>query len=100
MQYAQYGDRFRFQPEGLFAGEPGSLAFCTIERGGEASQLKSKESAWLQAGDVLTVNTGGGGGYGSPTRRAGDQLDDDVEQGKVSPEAAAAVYGAEIEASK
>ena len=100
VQYAQYGDRFQFQPEGLFAGEPGSLAYCTIERGGEISQLKSKESAWLQTGDVLTVNTGGGGGYGSPTRRAGDQLDDDVEQGKVSPEAAAAVYGADIEASK
>ena len=100
VQYAQYGDRFQFQPEGLFAGEPGSLAYCTIERGGEISQLKSKESAWLQTGDVLTVNTGGGGGYGSPTRRAVDQLDDDVEQGKVSPEAAAAVYGADIEASK
>jgi len=100
VQYAQYGDRFQFQPEGLFAGEPGSLAYCTIERGGEISQLKSKESAWLQTGDVLTVNTGGGGGYGSPTRRAGDQLDDDVEQGKVSPEAAASVYGADIEASK
>ena len=100
VQYAQYGDRFQFQPEGLFAGEPGSLAYCTIERGGEISQLKSKESAWLQTGDVLTVNTGGGGGYGSPTRRVGDQLDDDVEQGKVSPKAAAAVYGADIEASK
>ena len=100
VQYAQYGDRFQFQPEGLFVGEPGSLAYCTIERGGEISQLKSKESAWLQTGDVLTVNTGGGGGYGSPTRRAGDQLDDDVEQGKVSPEAAAAVYGVDIEASK
>ena len=100
VQYAQYGDRFRFQPEGLFAGEPGSLAFCTIERGGEASQLKSKESAWLQAGDVLTVNTGGGGGYGSPTRRAGDRLDDDIEQGRVSPESATAVYGTDIEAAE
>ena len=100
VQYAQYGDRFQFQPEGLFAGEPGSLAFCTIERGGEISQLKSKESAWLQTGDVLTVNTGGGGGYGSPTRRAGDRLDDDVDQGKVSPEAATAVYGTDIEAAE
>ena len=100
VQYAQYGDRFQFQPEGLFAGEPGSLAFCTIERGGEASQLKSKESAWLQTGDVLTVNTGGGGGYGSPTRRAGDRLDDDVDQGKVSPEAATAVYGTDIKAAE
>jgi N-methylhydantoinase B len=54
----------------------------------------------LQAGDVLTVNTGGGGGYGSPTRRAGDRLDDDIEQGRVSPESATAVYGTDIEAAE
>ena len=61
VQYAQYGDRFRFQPDGLFGGEPGAAASCNIERDGEITELASKESAWLRSGDVLTVSTGGGG---------------------------------------
>ncbi len=100
VQYAQYGDRFRFQPDGLFDGEPGAPAFCTLERDGETSRLKSKESAWLRAGDLLTVNTGGGGGYGSVARRAAEQLDDDVEQGMVSRKKASATYGADIQAAE
>jgi N-methylhydantoinase B len=100
VQYAQYGDRFRFQPDGLFDGEPGASAFCTIERDGETSRLKSKESAWLRAGDLLTVNTGGGGGYGSAARRAAEQLDDDVEQGMVSRKMASATNGADIQAAE
>lgn len=34
VQYAQYGDRFRFRPDGLFGGEPGAAASCSIERDG------------------------------------------------------------------
>ena len=44
VQYAQYGDRFRFRPDGLFGGEPGAAASCNIERDGEITELPCKES--------------------------------------------------------
>ena len=44
VQYAQYGDRFRFQPDGLFGGEPGAPASCNIEREGETTELPCKEN--------------------------------------------------------
>ena len=84
VQYAQYGDRFRFQPDGLFGGEPGAAASCNIERDGAITELASKESAWLRSGDVLTVSTGGGGGYGAPDRRSAERIDDDARQRRIS----------------
>ena len=84
VQYAQYGDRFRFQPDGLFGGEPGAAASCHIERDGEITELPCKESAWLRSGDVLTVSTGGGGGYGAPDGRSAERIDDDAGQRRTS----------------
>ena len=75
--------RFRFQPDGLFGGEHGAAASCNIERDGEITELPCKESAWLRAGDVLTVSTGGGG-YGAPERRSAERIDDDAAQRRTS----------------
>ena len=55
-----------------------------IEREGEITELASKESAWLRSGDVLTVSTGGGGGYGEPDRRSAERIDDDATQRRTS----------------
>ena len=98
VQYAQYGDRFRFQPDGLFGGEPGAAASCNIERDGEITELACKESAWLHAGDVLTVSTGGGGGYGAPDGRSAERIDDDATQRRISarPESSLERLDAEI----
>jgi len=81
--YAQYGDRFRFRPDGLFGGEPGAAASCNIERGGEITELACKESARLRSGDVLTVSTGGRG-YGAPDGRSAERIDDDARQRRTS----------------
>ena len=98
VQYAQYGDRFRFRPDGLFGGEPGAAASCNIERDGEITELPCKESAWLRSGDVLTVSTGGGGGYGAPDGRSADRIDDDATQRRISarPESSPERADAEI----
>ena len=55
-----------------------------IEHDGEITELASKESAWLRSGDVLTVSTGGGGGYGAPNRRSAEHVDDDAAQRRIS----------------
>ena len=100
MQYAQYGDRFRFRPDGLFGGEPGAAGSCNIELDGEITELASKESARLRAGDVLTVNTGGGGGYGAPAGRWARRIDDDARQRWTSARPGSKVERPDLEIAK
>jgi N-methylhydantoinase B len=47
----------------------------------------------LQKGDVLRMETGGGGGYGHPFDRAVDAVVEDVLGGFVSADAAERLYG-------
>ena len=55
-----------FAPFGLNGGEPGQLGRNTLQRVGssEVIDLGSKVSLNVQAGDVLTIETPGGGGFG------------------------------------
>ncbi|MEM6623527.1 MAG: hydantoinase B/oxoprolinase family protein [Pseudomonadota bacterium] len=62
--FATYGDRFTQPAQGLFGGAAGQAAETVIERGDQTVRLTSKSGCALQAGDLLVVRTGGGGGYG------------------------------------
>ena len=54
-------------PYGMAGGEPGALGRTYVERtSGEVDELAGADSADLHPGDVLVVETPGGGGYGSP----------------------------------
>ncbi len=57
-------ERRRFAPYGLAGGEPGQMGRNTLLRDGEESELPGKATLTLQAGDVLRIETPGGGGYG------------------------------------
>ena len=50
----------------------------------------------LEAGDVISVRTCGGGGYGPPSERDPELVRRDVREGKVSAERARDVYGVAI----
>jgi N-methylhydantoinase B len=54
--------------------------------------------AQLKAGDAFRIRSGGGGGYGSPLERPVELVQEDVRQGYVSVQAAAAQYGVVIDA--
>ena len=56
-------------------------------------KLKSKDRVDLKAGDILTLYSSGGGGYGPAAERDPRLVADDVTQGYVSPAAAARLYG-------
>ena len=84
VEYAQYGDRFEFRAEGLLGGAPGAPASCTITRDGRTTALKSKDWAELRKGDVLTVSTGGGAGYGPSAERPRAKALADVDEGLVT----------------
>jgi N-methylhydantoinase B len=55
-------------PWGAFGGEPGAPYRVTLERDG-GRDIKGKETVRLRPGDVVTIETSGGGGYGDPAAR-------------------------------
>jgi 5-oxoprolinase (ATP-hydrolysing) len=59
--------RGAYRPYGLQGGEPGAAGRNSLERaGGEpAEELPYRVQFTAQAGDVLTIETPGGGGWGA-----------------------------------
>jgi N-methylhydantoinase B/oxoprolinase/acetone carboxylase alpha subunit len=52
-------------PFGLAGGEPGDLGRNSIERAdGTIEFLESKAEVQMQAGDIFSIETPGGGGFG------------------------------------
>ncbi len=90
------GDRHRFQPKGLFKGQPGALARTVLNPDGAAEELHSKEVRKLKRGDVLSIQLSGGGGFGDPAERDPAAVREDVADGYISPEAAKRLYGVEV----
>ncbi|MFE2511045.1 hydantoinase B/oxoprolinase family protein [Streptomyces naganishii] len=70
----------RVPPYGMAGGEPGALGSGRVERAdGTVVELGGSDSADVAPGDVLVVETPGGGGYGPPPpdpHRAGVETDD------------------------
>lgn len=93
VNFAMYADRFRIAPYGLFGGSDGQSGYAEIIRHGKTIQLSSKESQILQKGDVLTIYTAGGGGYGDISQRPHSAVEKDVHNGYISTQTAQTVYG-------
>jgi 5-oxoprolinase (ATP-hydrolysing) len=57
----------RVAPYGMAGGQPGALGRHFLERAdGSVVPMAGADSVDAVAGDVLVVNTPGGGGYGAP----------------------------------
>src|SRR5262249_42477707 len=66
-QVTLLSDRRKFAPYGLQGGEPAaSGANILIRSGGQREILPSKFTTSVQSGDVLSIQTPGGGGWGNP----------------------------------
>jgi N-methylhydantoinase B len=90
-------DRTKSEPWGLFGGESASPSRFYLDPDGDARELSSKSTTELDVGDVVSVRTPGGGGYGPPTERDPDAVLADVRDGKVSVVAARDAYGLEVD---
>ena len=92
-------ERFRIPPYGLEGGQPGSLSRTTVRRAdGAAESLRSKVSGIaLRKGDLVTIETSGGGGHGDPADRPAEALAADLAEGFVTPEGARRDYGTQQE---
>ncbi|MCH8881049.1 MAG: hydantoinase B/oxoprolinase family protein [Planctomycetes bacterium] len=62
-------DRREHAPYGLLGGEPGCVGKNTLMRDGRRRALAGKVQLELKAGDVLSVQTPGGGGHGKRVKR-------------------------------
>jgi N-methylhydantoinase B len=90
--YTILADRDRFGPWGAFGGHDARVAEYVLIRGDSEKRLGSKVTVELEPGDVISVRTCGGGGYGPPAERAPAAVARDVAEGKVSAERALDVY--------
>ena len=70
----------RVPPYGMAGGEPGALGANRVEHAdGTVTELGGSDSADVGPGDVLVIETPGGGGYGQPSNdphQAGEEIDD------------------------
>ncbi len=80
---------------GLFADlAEGTVPTSVAELSGEHVAMSAKPPMFqFVPGDVINVLPQGGGGFGDPLDRDTDRVAEDLRDGRVSPEIAAAVYG-------
>jgi len=79
------GERFRYQPWGLFGGLAGGSGRFTIwDADGERRLDDKPNEVEVVPGTRITVETPGAGGYGVPSERAAEALQIDQKSGKYS----------------
>ena len=88
-------DKFKVAPFGLFGGQPGATGkLCLNPDGNDRRELPSKTVNFkLRHGDVFSMSTQGGGGYGPSEERDRKAIARDLREEKVSPQSAHGHYG-------
>ena len=90
-------DRARFPPWGLFGGEEGLRARYSLVSNGVEREIGSKTTVTVAQGDLLRMETCGGGGYGPPWERDPELVLGDVRERKISMARARERYGVAID---
>lgn len=87
-------ERFVFRPWGMAGGKPGEKARVVVNLGLPGERELGKLDIFYPApGDIVTIMTPGGGGYGDPLERPAEEVCRDVEVGYVSEASAREDYG-------
>jgi N-methylhydantoinase B len=90
-------ERSKCPPWGLNGGMNGVPNVLVVNPDTASEHSYQKVSALpLSDGEVISVRTGGGGGYGDPKKRDPRAVSEDVIDGYVSREAARSLYGVAV----
>jgi len=88
------GDGHMTAPWGLGGGDNGTLSTKRVLRGNNTIELSALSTVALERGDIIEVETSGGGGFGDPRERPRERVRADLADGAISAEAARTLYGA------
>jgi len=83
-------------PWGLRGGQDGAVNGVEItSRDGSVRHVRKATQHPIAAGEIVRIMTGGGGGWGPPSKRAREAIERDIREGYVSAAAARRDYGVE-----
>jgi N-methylhydantoinase B len=97
VSFSLLADRRRHRPYGLAGGDAGASGEDYLRRDGDWAAIPGKSTHELDAGDVVSVRTPGGGGYGDPADRAAAAVARDLRLGTVSAAVAREVYDLDVD---
>lgn len=95
--FTMLADRVKFPAHGLLGGGAGRCARYLLISNGKTIEIPSKGTRQIKAGDIVRVESPGGGGYGQPSQRNPELVLRDVREGKVSTIRARECYGAHLD---
>ncbi|MFW6104586.1 MAG: hydantoinase B/oxoprolinase family protein [Candidatus Bipolaricaulota bacterium] len=91
-EFSLLSDRRCHRPRGLNGGKSGAPGKDRLFIDGEKQSIPGKITMELDEGDLISIKTPGGGGYGSPRNRSLDNIEEDLEEEKISEEKARKNY--------
>ena len=80
------GERRKRRPFGIAGGKSGAPGADFCDRGDGFEPIPAKTTMVLQTGDLISIRTPGGGGYGDPKERKQALIDRDRSLGKMTEE--------------
>jgi N-methylhydantoinase B len=91
--------RFKYLPWGMRGGNPGSRNYTRmIFADGREPLVFGKTARFhMNKGDVASLVTGTGGGYGDPKERPLERVGEDLKNGYITPEIAETHYGVRVD---
>ena len=90
-------DGERFESVGLMGGKGGTKTRLEIVRKGKRLPYRTFDLQYLEPGDILVSNSGGGGGVGAPLDREAEKVRLDTLNEYISIQAARELYGVVID---
>jgi N-methylhydantoinase B len=95
MLFSAHSDRHRLPPWGLAGGKSGGCGRFTLNPGTSGERMISSKisSLLIRKNEIISAQTAGGGGFGSPLERNPQLVVEDYLQGKISQMKASEDYG-------